>query len=319
MPTSEPDPLAVFRGLDLTGIEPARDMAELAQRSILASRERVPDVSAPAEVMVRLSGEGIRRNRIDARKASLIIGHIQEVFSAIGQALSGSPTAKGPIPALIRQRTALNFFPVPTAGSVKFWFEAPFESSTATAEFPMMAESSLADQAAAALVEIMDKTNLTLEVDDLVGRLRTLGPRAARQIQRLASDLVSDDINLDLTWRKFGEPPTTGSLPYEYARRLRDAIKSYKVDVQEVTLVGTLVTVSRVQRSGLVLDSGETISLNVEEGLVGQLGQYFDQRVRVTTEESVTHHEATGRDVPSYRLLTIGLASEAERGDDIEL
>lgn len=310
MTTSNPDPINLLEGVDLSDIYVPADVVELSQRSVLASRSTFADITAPAEAVLRLSGDGVRRNRIGARQASRILGSLQEVFAAIGQSLSGSPTSRGSIPNIIRQRTALNLFPATAAGSVQLHLETAIDNSTMPLD--SLERPNLADEAAGVLMALMDEVGSVDDDTTLIDHLRTLGPRVARQVQILSTTLVRDDVDLDLSWRRFAERPQVGQLHRDQARRMQDAIRRSRVDVQIIPLVGQLVTVSRVRPAALVLDSGRILALQVDEELTSGLGPYFDQRVRIEAEESITHQESTGRSQAQYRLIRLELASETQ-------
>lgn len=320
MTTSSPDPDNLLDGIDITDIYVPADAIELAQRSILASQITPPDVAAPAEAVVRLSGEGVRRNRIGVRQASRIIGGLQEVLAAIGQALVGNPTARGQIPALIRARTALNLFPAAAAGSVQIRLEAPIVSMTSQLGGLEDRVDNLASDAASTLVQLMDEVAST-EFDDsvVVQHLQRLGPRVARQVQLLASELVVDDVDLDLTWRRFAEAPEVGRLPHDRARLLRDIIRRNRVESQIITLVGTLVTISTVRPAAIVLDSGRIVTLSVDGGMAAGLREFFTQRVAAQVEEVVTHEDASGRERVQYQLVNVELATSHQEGDEATL
>jgi hypothetical protein len=313
--TSSPDPDDIFAGVDLSEVYVPADATELSERSILASRTGPLEVAAPAEAIVRLSGEGVQRNRIGARQASRILGTLQEVLAAIGQSLSGNPTSRGQIPNFIRQRTALNLFPVPAAGSVQLRLEAPILESTL--QFGTMQDANLADESAADLVKLMEEVSeVTIDETPVVEHLRSLGPRVARQVQQLATELVRDDVDLDLTWRRFSERPQIGRLHRERARLLREIIRQSRAEAQIITLVGTLVTISTVRPAAVVLDSGRIVTLTVDDGLTSSLVPFFGQRVEVEVEETVTHEEASGRETAKYQFVSIAAARTNQHGDD---
>jgi hypothetical protein len=313
--TSSPDPDDIFAGVDLSEVYVPADVTELAERSILASRTAPPDVAAPAEALVRLSGEGVQRNRIGARQATRIIGTLQEVLAAIGQSLNGNPTSRGQIPAVIRQRTALSLFPTAAAGSVQLRLEAPnFES---TMQLGSLQETSLADQSAAALVTLMDEVGaVTVDDSAVVDHLRSLGPRVARQVGQLAGELVKDDVDLDLTWRRFAEAPQVGQLHRAKARQLREIIRQSRAEAQVIGLVGTLVTISTVRPAAIVLDSGRIVTLTVDDGMASSLLPFFGERVEVQVEETVTREDASGRETVKYLLVGIAAAGADQHGEE---
>jgi len=315
--TSDPDPDDLLTGIDLSDIYVPADATELAQRSILASQVIPLDVTAPAEAVLRLSGEGVRRNRIGARQAARIIGSLQEALAAIGQSLTGNTTSRGQIPAFIRARTALNLFPATAAGSVQIRLEAPIINSTPPFGGLDDQLDNLASDAATALVALMNEaTATTFDESAVVDHLRQLGPRVARQIQLLANELVTDNLDLDLTWRRFAQAPEVGHLTREQARLLRDIIRRHRVESQIITLVGTLVTISTVRPAAIVLDTGRIVTLTTEGNDPAGLRDFFTQRVAVQVEELVTYEDASGRERIQYRLLNVRLAATQQEGDD---
>lgn len=315
MTTSGPEPRDLLSDVDISDLHAPADTAELAQRSVQASLPATSDVAAPAEAVVRLSGVGVQRNRVDVRQATRIIGSLQEVIAAIGQALMGQPTSRGQIPVAIRRRTALSLLPVPVPGSVQLVLEAPADNGNLS--FEGVGREDLASSAASELIKIMERAD-TAELDEesLVENLKALGPRVARQLQRLASELAGDAIDLEFAWRLFAGESETGHLAERNARRLRDVIRVSRVEAQEVRLVGTLVTISTVRPAAIVLDSGRVLTLEVDEGRNSELLPFFEHRVAVDAEEAITVEDATGRERAKYHLLRIAFASATDKSDE---
>jgi predicted nuclease of predicted toxin-antitoxin system len=201
-------------------------------------------------------------------------------------------------------------------GSVQLRLEGPIVE--ATTPLAGMEPVLLIDLAAGQLVGLMSEVaDPQLDEDVVVGHLRSLGPRVARHIQTLAAELLSDDVDLDLSWRRFGKPPEVGQLHRQNASLLRDIIRRSHVENEPITLVGQLVTISRVRPAAIVLDSGQIVTLMVDEQLSADLGPFFNQRVRIEAEETVTHQAATGRDKYQYRLLAVDLAAADDSSDDL--
>jgi hypothetical protein len=305
--TSPSDPLDFLRSLDLTAYR-AEDLLELTQRSMQGSSSDVSPVTGFTEAVIRMSGEGVQNNRVGAMEASRVLGGIQEVLSAIGQAVLGQSTTRGQVPLDIRRATSLLLFPAPTTGSVQLHLQVAED----IASLPGLEMEDLAQVSATRLFSLLDVVAGFHENDDeVVTRLKELGPRVAGRLRTLSSHLITDRIDLDLTWRTFAQPPRRARMHRTEAAHLKQAILRHRVDVKRVILVGYLVTVSTVQAASIAVDGGDRVPLEVSSELASTLGRYFDKRVRAETEEVVVHRDTTGRDKFHYRLLSIELATDS--------
>lgn len=302
MTTSNPegltDPLAELRRLDLGDIR-ASDFTELAQRSLAGVLEAgaVPAASA----VLHLSGDAVVANSVGVREAAHVLTNLQDVISAIGQALTGPITTRGAIPQAIRAQTALSLFPTPTPGSVQFHLAAPSEQTEPT--LPGLEVEPMAGRAAKTFVEVLSEVGG--DESRLVARLQELGPRVTRSLQAMAGQLIADGLDVDLTWRPFATAPVYGQLHRGEAAVLQEVIRRTRIDIRSITLVGYLVTVSRVQPASIILTGGERIPLEVDGELVPSLGPLFDRRVRAEAEETVMVSEATGQRRLRHQLVSI--------------
>jgi hypothetical protein len=312
--TSDPDPLAFLRSLQAPKIEPAADAVELGQRSVLSAVGQGSDLEGVRELTVRLAGEGVVGNAVEVRTAATILTGLQEVFSAIGQTMRGAPTARGAIPFAIRRETELFFSAPPSPGSIQFHLQAA--TGYELGQLPGMAPAHLLiDQVAVEFLSLVGEAESATPDPEVLGHLRRLGPRVARQVSLLTTGLVEDSVDLDLTWRQFGHAPQRAFLRHTRASLVRDVIARHHIDVQEVVIVGRLVTISTVSPAALVLPNGRVVSLDVDRELARQLAPLYEHRVRAAVQETTVSTEVGARGRPRYRLIDIRAADSEDVSD----
>lgn len=261
---------------------------------------------------VRMHGRSIPGHEVPVREATSILGSLQEVVSACGQALAKKATAAGSIHSAILKATELRLSPALGFGSVVFHLGGAPEEMTGD-EIPELTGSpTLLDTTFRSLFGLLN----TVEKDELaaaktVDDLRVLGPRTVKHLNDLAEELTESEIDLDLSWRH-GTDRSAATLGRRGALALRDAIQRTQVEVSPQTFRGTLSTVSTVVFPQLILESGKRINLSVDPDLAAHLGAYYNQAVEIEVEQKRIWSLTTGRETFQYTLTRIELLKRSE-------
>lgn len=284
----------------------AEEAAALSMTAMLRDAGLQPQPDRPV-ADVKLSGHGVHGHEVSVADAVGILGPLQNVMSAIGQALRGPTTLQGKIASEIRQATQLRLSPQLSPGSVVFHLTGAGERVTGD-ELPNVTGSdTLLDMVMVRLSELAHQASIEdMELEALARRLRPLGARTAKHLNDLVSELVDSEINMDMRWRVPSGHALTARLHRDGAFSLREAISRNAEDVRTVTLIGTLETVSTVRDLDLVTETGARIVLRIPEDTdPDDLRQYFHRTVEVTAEQTTVWNLGQGSEKRSYRMLDI--------------
>lgn len=290
------------RGL-LPQVRTGEELDRLGEDALL---QKIGGEPGPARLDVRLHGAGIINHRVPVRRATAVLGSLQETVTAIAQALSSSgPTARGLVARAIQDATQMTLSPAISAGSVVFHL------SESLLDEPLLLPPdtpSLLDAAVSGLLDVVssgERGSTPGDLPPLAGRLRRLGPRTAKHLNDLVDRVVSDTIDVELTWRGTA-PARTEDLTHERASVLRAAISSNQQEINVVTVQGRLQTVSTVTSADLVAEDGTRYKIVVPAELRSALGRFYDERVEVKLREVVSWSTSTGHEKKTYDLITVG-------------
>lgn len=298
-------------------IEPVGDPGELARlgiRTHLAATRGLVPPDRP-EVDVRLHGLGVPAQEVAVRDAAAILLSVQETIASIGQALRQDPTLQGSIQAQILKATELHMTPDITGGSVVFHLFGPGESVTGDEAPELTGTDTLVDAVMNQLLSIVEQSAaLGPDSSELARDLRRLGPRTAKHLSDLVRRVISDEIDIDLSWRNPAGQRRGATLARHAAMALERAIAVNRVDTQIVEMVGVLVTISTQVKAELKTDSGR-IHMTVDPDLAATLGPFFNRQVRSVVEQVTTWSANTGKETKAFRLLEIRPA-DTETGSE---
>jgi hypothetical protein len=298
-------------------VESVGDPAELARLGVrahlVATRGPVPP-DRP-EVDVRLHGLGVPAQEVAVRDAAAILLSVQETVASIGQALRQDPTLQGSIQAQILKATELHMTPDITGGSVVFHLFGPGESVTGDEAAELTGTDTLVDAAMSQLLSIVEQSAaLGPDSSELARDLRRLGPRTAKHLSDLVRRVISDEIDIDLSWRNPTGQRRRATIARSAAMALEHAIALNRVDTQIVEIAGVLVTISTQVKAELNTESGR-IHMTVDPDLAATLGPFYNQEVRAVVEQVTTWSTNTGRETKAFRLLEIRL-TDTEAGSE---
>ncbi|MFJ2648294.1 hypothetical protein ACIO1C_16350 [Streptomyces sp. NPDC087420] len=262
---------------------------------------------------VRLHGRAIGGHEVPVRQATSILGSLQDVVSACGQAVARKITAAGSMPGAILRATELRMSPALGFGSVVFHLGGASEVVTGD-EFPgTTGTETLLDRVFGELFAVLDFVAKNQIPDSVtVEHLRKLGPRFAKHLNELAKEVMDSEIDIDLAWRS-SSSSADSTLKRPGALALKDAIERNREEVSSEYFQGVLSTVSMLVRPQLVMFDGRRIDMAVDVQVAANLGMYYNRQVAVEVEQRRLWSIATERETLSYKLLHIELA-EPELG-----
>jgi hypothetical protein len=310
--TTPDERLEALRALALAAdVEVISDPEELARQGIRAHVEDIGGFLPPdlPEVDVRLHGPGVPAHDIPVREATAILTSLQETVASIGQALSQhKTTSSGPINAQILKSTELRMSPTVLPGSVVFHLTGPGEDITGEEALALTGTETLVDAAMRELFALVEQSQKTAELETaglLAHDLRRFGPRVAKHLSDLTGNVISDEIDLDLSWRTPRGQRQWASLQRHSAQTLQDAIKLNEVKSSRVELTGVLTTISLTHKAELRMLDNRRVQISANDKLAASLGPFFNERVTVVAEETVRWSINTGRETRTYRMLDI--------------
>ena len=294
----------------LPRVRTGEELDRLGEEALL---QEIGGEPGPARIDVRLHGAGVIGHRVPVRRATAILGSLQEALTSIAQAVVREPTARGVVERRVQDATELIFSPAVSPGSVVFHL-----SKSPDEQLPLLAAPdaapSLIDRAVSGLLDVMeDERSGDHDDPSLASRLRVLGPRTAKHLNDLVTRVVSDDIDVELTWRGRARPRTV-DLARERASLLRTAISINEQEVQVVTVLGRLRTISTVTSADLVTEDERRYKIAVPVGLRPALGRHDDHQVEARLREVTKWSTSTGVEKKTYELIEVGLPGSSPEG-----
>jgi hypothetical protein len=311
--------LAELRGrIRAADIEPADDIEELTRRSIRTHLQGVTGFVPPdrPEMGIRMHGPGVQAHEVPVREAAGILGPLQEAVASIGQVIARKATATGRINAEVLRATELRLVPELLPGSVIFHLTGPGEDVLGSEAPELTGTDTLLDAAMRQLFALVAQAEKSDEIETagrLAHELRRFGSRTAKHLTDLSKHVVEDEIDLDMTWRTPAGQLRRAALQRRSAETVQAAIKLNEIEIQEVELVGVLVTVSMTKKAELRTQETGNVALDVHDQLASSLGTFFNKQVVVAAEQTTRWLINTGTEKRKYRMLAI---REAETNAD---
>jgi hypothetical protein len=164
-----------------------------------------------------------------------------------------------------------------------------------------------------ALVAQAEKADEIETAGRLAHEPRRFGSRTAKHLTDLTKRVVEDEIDLDLTWRTPGGQLQRAALQRRSAETVQAAIRLNELEIQEVELIGFLVTVSMAKKAELRTADTGNVALDVNDQLASSLGTFFNKQVVVAAEQTTRWLINTGTEKRRYRMLDIRLAENEPR------
>ena len=136
---------------------------------------------------------------------------------------------------------------------------------------------------------------------------------------QLSDAVLTDDIQLEVTWRATDDTSVHGVLGHQEAAAISRAIHEGRIEVERVRLVGYLRTISQIPHVplDLIMDSGGRVQLRATESQRARLGPLYDTRVTVVADETVVT-SAKGQGRTQYDLIEIKSYEPGDTSSDLD-
>lgn len=302
----------LLSGVDATWLPETWSPGDLSRMSVNAFvRQRIVPQLYRAEGTLRLSGPAIIDHAAPIAETSRLLGSLQKAVTYVSASVQQG-TTRPSITASIRERTTLLLTPNLAPGSLEISVIGREPVRSEPALIPTQTEL---DSGMRELLSLFEDAGVGEDGHGLTERLRALGPRTARTLLKLTDTVLTDDVRLDLRWRTSDDADLRGSLGRPQASAISAAIQEGRIQVDQVTLVGWLRTISQIPNVplDLILDNGQRAQIRANDEQRAGLGPLYDTRVTVVADESVqTSAKGEGRrqlDLVSVRSFEVGDAS----------
>lgn len=272
----------------------------------LQTAARIAGISESHEdldrMRLRFSGQATADHRLGVRTATKGLLAIQESLSSVGASIVDHIGKAGRWPTQILAATELKFTPRVLPGSIEFSLVHTPPGKDEDALFDVE-ESPLFEQSLKALLTLfVDLADDSLSQKTVTDQLANFGPRTSKHLFDLAQVLISEGLSLDVEWQSPGGQVSTAAIGRRSAAYLKELAKASASSTFERVLIGQLITVSEVDKQGLLLDDGSKVPFEADPGFQDELATLYRQRVQATVEETLTVNLSTGAESRNYIL-----------------
>ena len=261
--------------------------------SSLPSRERAHMLS------IRIQGDPLdQTGRVGAKIVGQVIGHVQRLIDAIGQAKSGNPTIRGSIPDSILEQTRLD--PVST-------YSGSFGIRLETNQDDDLFGESLVRSSLEGLFDLLD---VGYESSELTSQLTELKARVAKNYGDFLSTIETSLDAASLTWSQPGKVKSRQvHITHESARNIIAQIENVSSQVQDNLILQGIFIGGNTRTMRFEIQASDT-----EESFVGSIDReafsdvdHFPLRApcEATLQPHLEINEATGEEKTTYSLLRI--------------
>ena len=236
--------------------------------------------------------------RISAKIAGQLMGNLQRLVDAVGQAKSGTPTSRGGIPESVLNDTRLD--PISTySGSFGIRFETNKQDD--------LFGDSLARKSLEGLFDLLD---VGYQASELTLQLTELKTRVAKNYKDFLSTVETSLSAASLTWN---QPRAMGlrqvSMDQEMARNIIaqiDSVADLTRDnvTLEAKLIGGNIRTLRFEIEALEPD--ERFDGSIHEDAISEVERMtLNSSCRVVLQPNLQVNEVTGEEKTTYTLLNI--------------
>ena len=296
---------ALLNGVDDDELDLPVSSTELNEAAATA----VAGVEPPERIRFRLDGASIEAHHVALRTATRALSAFQDAVTSAAAAVMDRATVAGRVPSDILRATELQLAPLISPGSVVFTMVPAVGRDSRHALFVAGSEEPLLDVSVARILDAVKAVEHERFDDDLAGEtVRGLGARTQKHLSDLSRVLISEDLDLDVDWRRAHGRRRRVRLDRRAAARLKAVVGEKIESIDEETLTGWLVTVSSEEKQTLRLEDGTKVNLEVSPELQSELGAFFDHRVRVVVRTRTETTVASGATRESRLAESISLA-----------
>lgn len=294
----------LLAGVDPDSTPDGWSPGDLSRMSIEAfTRQRIAPPAHRGIGKLKLSGPPVVAHTAPIAETSRLLAALQKAVTYVTASVRQG-SSRPVITGVIRQGTALLLTPNFAPGSLEI---SVVSRQPEASEPALVHPASEVDVGIRTLVELFEAARFNEDLPGgLIDRLRTLGPRTARTLLSLSDTVLDDDLRLDITWRTTDHANLRGTLGRSQATAIRQAIHEGRIEVERITLVGFLRTISQIPHVplDLILESGQRVQLKASEEQRAGLGPLYDNRVTVVADESV-QTSARGEGKRQYELISV--------------
>lgn len=307
MTTSEKKRMSVedmLNALEDPELESALEGQDITAESFNALGAAVDPMLSPArkKLRARFFGATTDHHSMDVKPAAKALIAIQDALSTIGATLSDHQGLVGQLPAHIIQSTRLTLSPVVAPGSVIFTLQSP---PPAEDTFPELAdEGALLDSSVTRLIEILNSAQSSEDDPETLSEmLQQVGPRTASHLFNLTDTLLSEGVGLGLEWLNGKGGQRSAQISSSAARFLRGLAKESSVQTKDITVSGTLSTVSQDHQQELTQADDTRLRFKATDDQLRELAPHTLSRVELHLSEKTAVKLATGKVTRSYTLI----------------
>lgn len=237
------------------------DPAEASRSSLNAFiREHTPADEIPTTAFIRITGPAVQGHSAPAKTVGRVLTDFQGSIDAIGASLVGHRSQGGSLPNVITDRTEMSLIASPMPGSVVLEVAPTLERvEDAVQEGERLFDDetdpdtkSLAERAFDEFSDLLAELGES-DADDtqFVEHLTELGQRVAGSVRTFCESVDRGDVDLSFEWSGPERPRAVTRLTHEHARRVAEVIKFADIENEDVTIEGTLVTVTQSPKDKL--------------------------------------------------------------------
>jgi hypothetical protein len=282
----------------------------------LQTAAQIAALSDPPEQLdrmkLRFSGQPTADHRLGVRTATKGLLAIQESLSSVGASIVEHIGKAGRWPAQILAATELKFTPRVLPGSIEFSLVHTPPGDEGEALFDVES-APLFEQSLSALLGLFeDLADDSLSKKTVTDQLVNFGPRTSKHLFDLAQVLITEGLSLDVEWQSPQGKVSSAVIGRRSAAYLKELAKASASSTLERVLTGQLITVSEVDKQGLLLDDGSKILLEADPVFQDELASLYRQRVQARVEEKLTVNLTTGAETRFYVLSALSALMEEQ-------
>lgn len=276
--------------------------------------------SAESTALIHVTGPAVSGHSAPLRSIGDFMIRLQGAFESIGASIGGFKTLGGTVPTALAKRTELSLVASPLPGSVvlevaptKPRMEDLYPNGEALFDLEeVIGAKPLADQAFEEFSSLLSDLVVNQpDQDKFVDHLSELGPRVASSVQALCETVDKDAIDVDFEWKEPSGDRKKVSVNHTLAKFASTVIRNAEINVENVHIEGTLVTVTTSDKDHLRVreDVGEGQTKDTTL-LIGDIpaeqlyGLQPGERVAVDAERRVSTRAGGRR---SEKLVGIGI------------
>ncbi len=236
--------------------------------------------------------------RVGSRVVGQLIGNLQRLVDALGQAVTGHPTLRGSIPAEILEQTQLDVVSS-YGGSFGIRLETHVQDD-------VLGES-LGRLAIQALFDLMEAGS---DLDKLTAQLQLLQGRVARSYEDLLGTIEESLPSATFRWAQGWQPKYRQfSLTSQLARDIRMRVQDVKTSMQEgFSMTGTLEMGDLLRWRFTIAEhlSDTVISGRISEQAAGQIQDFpLGSPCQAVLSTQIDVSTTTGEQQTQYTLVSI--------------